>query len=235
MRFIKSKTTKRVVIIALVCLLLFGIIGGIAYFTDQINARDTGTFGTVDVSLVESEFPESIYPGEYVPITLAITSEGNKSIDVRTIVTVSSNVPLTELSPEFEIVHPSDVAFTDDLGYHAASTAQHPFSAYRSFGTNKTSVSYIFPSFVLDGNALKYGDVREIGDAAKANNTVTLTNCNISIAANQYSAIQELCFVFNPNASNDFMNADVVITIEVQVKQHQNSDDSWQTVASLEV
>jgi hypothetical protein len=88
---------------------------------------------------------------------------------------------------------------------------------------------------VLDGNAVKYGDVREIGDAAKANNTVTLTNCSVSIAANQYSATQELCFVFNPNASNNFMNADVTITVEIQVKQHRHSGDNWETITSLEI
>lgn len=77
----------------------------IAYLTDYVELRTEGTAGVVQVSIDDSDFNllnaegiDILNPGDIRNVSFSIKNEGNKSSDTKTIITLTSSVPMTEYS-----------------------------------------------------------------------------------------------------------------------------------------
>ena len=87
-----------------------------AYFTDRADTTASGTAGTVgidlasDINLLDADGQNILNPGDMRDGSFSITNTGNKSIDVRTTVVLTSSVAMDKTADqaEYELYAASD-------------------------------------------------------------------------------------------------------------------------------
>lgn len=225
----KTNSKKRMMSLALV--LAIGatlLVGTTAYFTDRVSTNATATAGTVtlelDASTLETAMKDAdgkdiLNPGDQRVINYGLTNTGNKSVDVREKIVLTSSVAMDKAAAqaEFEIYNAADVEFVDGRGYQPKDGAS-PL-AVRSISDNGLQITYDIPEYVLNGNEDFGDDAREIEDG-------------VTTDSNDGAYI----LVFKGASSNDFQGASVTIDILAEAKQHRNTDESlWAEIATESV
>ena len=218
----KKRWVSGALVLAIAATLL---VGTTAYFTDRVSTNATATAGTVtlalDASTLESAMLDAdgkdiLNPGDQRVINYGLTNTGNKSVDVREKIVLTSTVAMDKdaAQAEFEIYNAADVKFVDGRGYMPNEGAQ-PL-AVRSISDDGMQITYNIPEYVLNGNE-DFGDEgREIEDG-------------ITTDSNDGAYI----LVFKGASSNAFQGAGVTIDILAEAKQHRNTDESlWAEIAT---
>ena len=224
-----NKTAKRNLKIgAGVAALAFTIGGSFAYFTDYADTSASGTAGTVDITLdatgivLTDELGQDILnPGDMRAVSYSVTNDGNKSIDVRTTITVTSSVAMNKEADqaEFEIYKLADVELVEGEGYKPVEGAM-PL-AVKSISEDGKVITYKPADIILNGT----GDIRETeADVLTSGTNVTVSEAGDSVAF-------DYVLVFKGEASNDFQAATVSIDLLVEAKQHRNTGAGWELVA----
>ena len=192
--------------------------GTFAYFTDRIETSATAKAGTVDLALDANWANVANFnPGDKADLAYTISNDGNKSVDVRERLVVTSSVALdTAAQAEFEIYKAADVE-QDAAGAYVPKADAKPVTqgAERIVAGDSKSITYVLPQYTLNGT----------GTAAETESGVNAT---------EHEAPYVL--VFKGASSNAFQDADVEVTLLAEAKQHRNTDaDTWATVSSESV
>lgn len=226
-----TKTNSKKKFLSLALVLAIGatlLVGTTAYFTDRVNTNATATAGTVtlelDASTLETAMKDAdgkdiLNPGDQRVINYGLKNTGNKSVDVREKIVLTSSVPMDKVSEqaEFEIYKATDVKLVPGRGY-APNEGAKPL-AVRSISEDGKQITYNIPEYVLNGNATLGDDKREIEDG------VTTDSNNGAYV-----------LIFKGAASNQFQGATVTIDILAEAKQHRNTDASlWTEIATESV
>lgn len=196
-----------------------------AYFTDYATEQATGTAGTVamsmdsNINLLDADGQDIINPGDMRDGSFTVTNEGNKSIDVRTtiVLTTESNNDGVDLTfsgdaanqSEYDLYLRDDVELVEGKGYMPKADAQ-PLQV-KSVDGNK--ITYIIPEYSLNGNSDKYDEVESID--------------GVDAFANTYDFVM----VMKGAAGNEWQNSSVQIDVLVEAKQHENTGAGWDIVA----
>ena len=189
-----------------------------AYFTDRADTTASGTAGTVgidlasDINLLDADGQNILNPGDMRDGSFSITNTGNKSIDVRTTVVLTSSVAMdtTADQAEYELYAASDVELVEGKGYTPKADAK-PIEV-RSISEDGTKITYAIPDYVLNGN--EDFDERETEDG-------------ITSDTHDYDFV----LVFKGDSANKFQNSTVTIDVLAEAKQHRNTGAGWQIVS----
>lgn len=212
-----KKKAVRIIACATAAALVLG--ASLAYFTDRATTSETGTAGTVgvdmtsNIDLSDADGKNILNPGDLRNAGFDVENTGNKSIDVRETIKLTSSVPMTkDGQAEFEIYAREDVEEVEGKGYQPKA-GKNPITV-RSISEDGKTITYAIPEYVLNGNE-RFGDNnREIEDG------ITADNRN-----------HDYVFVFKQGSSNAFQDADVKVEVLAEAKQHRNLA-GWETVAT---
>ena len=190
-----------------------------AYFTDRADTSAEGTAGTVGIDLAsDMNYANEVgimNPGDKFDSSFSISNTGNKSIDVRTTIKLTSTVPMNEVEGqcEFEIYAASDVELVDGEGYKPVEGAK-PIGSVdgtilgtRTFDNN-TTITYTIEDYVLNGVD---------GE----------TEADVDTTKHDYDYV----LVFRGDSKNAFQAAGVTVDVLVEAKQHRNTSAGWEVVA----
>ena len=208
------------------CFLAIALLIGcsFAYFTDYATEQASGTAGTValsmdsNINLLDANGQDIINPGDMRDGSFTVTNEGNKSIDVRTtiVLTTQSNVgydltfsgSATEQS-EYDLYLASDVELVEGYGYMPKEGAQ-PLQVK---SIDQDTITYIIPEYSLNGNSDRYAEVETVD------------------GVDTFSNVYDFVFVMKGAAGNEWQNSSVSIDVLVEAKQHENTSAGWDIVA----
>lgn len=192
--------------------------GSLAYFTDRVSTEATATAGTVDLALTEDwQDIENFNPGDIQNLDYSISNLGNKSIDVREKLVVTSSVAMTDGDQaEFEIYNKADVTQQANGSYVPNEGAQPVATdADRVFSDDGKTVVYSLAEYVLNGT----------GTGAETEDGISATEKE-----------KEYVLVFKGASQNAFQGAEVSVELLAEAKQHRNTNaDDWATVATEEM
>ena len=189
----------------------------LAYFTDRASTSANGTAGTVDIALnpdiqlTDADGKNILNPGDARKVNFTIPNVGNKSVDIREIIKLTSSVTMTntETQAEFELYKTEDVEEVTGQGWRPKSGAT-PL-AVRTVSDDKKTITYQIPDVVLDGN-----------------HESALGNYETEPEANGLDTQEErYTLLFRQNSSNAFQDATVTIEKLVDAKQHRNTNADW--------
>lgn len=226
-----TKTNSKKKFLSLALVLAIGatlLVGTTAYFTDRVSTNATTTAGTVTLeldastlaaSMLDADGKDILNPGDQRVINYELTNTGNKSVDVREKIVVTSSVAMDKVAAqaEFEIYNASDVEFVAGRGYAPKASAT-PL-AVRSISEDGKQITYNVPEYVLNGNASLGDENREIESGIDTDKN-----------AGNY------VLVFKGASSNAFQGATVTVDILAEAKQHRNTDASlWSEIATESV
>lgn len=192
--------------------------GTIAYFTDRVETSATAKAGTVDLAL-DANWTDvaNFNPGDKADLDYQISNDGNKSVDVRERLVVTSSVALdTAAQAEFEIYNAADVE-QDAAGAYVPKAEAKPVTdgAKRIVAGDSKSITYVLPEYTLNGTGAN-------------------AETESGVLASDHSA--DYVLVFKGASSNAFQDADVEVSLLAEAKQHRNTDsDTWTTVSSESV
>lgn len=189
--------------------------GSMAYFTDRAEVESAATAGTVDLTLTESwQDIANFNPGDQADFSYTISNDGNKSIDVRETIVLTSSVPMNASDQaEFELYRAADVEQQAN-GTYAPKEGAEPITtgANRVVSADNQTIKYVIDEYTLNGT----------GTAAEEESGVNATEQN-----------SDYVLVFGGNAGNEFQGAEVSVNLLAEAKQHRNTDaDTWVTVAT---
>ena len=192
-----------------------------AYFTDRADTSAQGTAGTVaieltnNMNLLDEDGKDILNPGDMRDAMLDVENKGNKSIDVRTTIVLTSSVAMTtdeNGQAEYELYHKDDVELVEGYGYMPKEGAQ-PIEV-RSISEDGTVITYNIPDYILNGNE-DFGDEnREIEDGVEAD-----------------SFAYDYVLVFRGDSANKFQDSTVTLDVLAEAKQHRNTGAGWDIVA----
>ena len=215
-----NKNLKGFICMVLAVVMIFG--STFAYFTDRAGTNSKGTAGTVgidltsDINLLDADGKDILNPGDLRDSSFGVENTGNKSIDVRTTIVLTSSVPMTtgeNGQAEYELYLRDDVHFVEGEGWKPNDGAQ-PVQV-RSISEDGKTITYNVPDYILNGNE-DFGDEnREIEEGV---DTDFHDNDFVLIFAGSQT-------------DNDFQGSTVQIDVLVEAKQHRNTGAGWEIVA----
>lgn len=222
-----SKKTKSIVALVLAVVMVFGM--SFAYFSDYAQTSTTGKAGTVAVSvdsnmnLLDADGKDIINPGDLRDAGFTVTNEGNKSIDVRStiVLTTQSKNAGVDLAfsgtnatqSEYDLYLRSDVEEVEGRGWAPKDGAQ-PLQVKSIDGD---TITYQTPIYSLNGNSDRYDEVETI-DGVDA-----------------FAQTNDYVLIMKGAAGNEWQNSIVSIDVLVEAKQHENTGAGWDIVAQENV
>lgn len=221
-RIFNNKKTASVAIAGAVALTLMG---SMAYFTDYATTQANGTAGTValsmdsNINLLDAEGRDIINPGDMRDGSFTVTNEGNKSVDVRTtiVLTTQSNTGFdlafsgdANTQSEYDLYLRDDVELVEGYGYMPKEGAK-PLQVK---SIDQDTITYILPEYSLNGNSDRYNEVETIDGVT------------------EFAHTNDFVFVMKGGAGNNWQNSSVSIDVLVEAKQHENTQSGWDIVAT---
>lgn len=206
------------------------LVGSLAYFTDRADTNASATAGTVAIemdaatlaaSMKDADGKDIFNPGDMREVNYVLTNTGNKSIDVKETIILTSSVAMdkTAAQAEYELYKAADVELVAGKGYAPKAGAQ-PLEV-RSISDDGLQITYAVPQYTLNGNASFGDDNREIETGID-----TDTNAGAYV------------LVFKGASSNAFQGSTVKLEILAEAKQHRNTsafDADWSELQSESV
>ena len=215
---------------AISCLLVVAVLFGcsFAYFSDYATTQTTGTAGTValsmdsDINLLDPDGQDIINPGDMRDGSFTVTNEGNKSIDVRTTIalTTQSNTGFDlafsgdgTTQSEYDLYLRDDVELVEGKGWMPKDGAQ-PLQVK---SIDQDVITYILPEYSLNGNSDRYDEVETVDGVT------------------EFAHTYDFVMVMKGGATNEWQNSSVSIDVLVEAKQHENTNAGWEIVAKENV
>lgn len=209
---------------AMTCLI--PIVGSYAYFSDKVETKSVATAGSVDIVLdttvgnetdkIGIDLPDTcgkdnLNPGDMRQASFSVQNLGNKSVDIRTTIFLTSTVPFDFYSEqsEFELYHKNDVEEVSGKGYRPKEGAK-PIQK-KSISTDGLNIIYEIPEFVLNGNMTLEEKETEDG-----------------ITSDKY--LYDYVLLFKKDITNEFQATDFSMSILVEAKQHRNTAAGWHLI-----
>lgn len=197
--------------------LLLGV--SMAYFTDYATLDAKGTAGTVAIStenninLLNGDGQDIINPGDMREAYMFAQNEGNKSIDVRTTIAVTTQSEHYDLSfsgdastqSEYDLYYRSDVEYIKGQGWKPKDGAK-PIQVK---SIDKDVITYVLPEYSLNGNSDKYDEVETID------------------GVNAFNHKYEIVLLMKGSCGNSWQDSSVSIDVIIEAKQHENTEDGW--------
>lgn len=227
----QKSTKKGMRLIAVALALVMAIGGSLAYFTDSASTNQSGTAGTVDVeldgsgiNLLDEDGKQILNPGDLRDVYFTVSNKGNKSVDIRTTITLTSSIGMAQNGQaEFEIYKLGDVEFVDGEGWKPVAGAE-PLQI-RSISDDGYTITYAIPEYILNGNEELPDMQREIEpDVAVDADPYFDVSDGGSIADSKY------VLVFKTASDNNYQEANVTLNVKVEAKQHRNTEAGWELV-----
>lgn len=187
-------------------------VGTFAFFTDRVQAKAQAKAGTLELALTDiaTGNNEKMKPGVGCTVDFTLSNKGNKSADVKEILVLRSPVAMTAGAEEFDLYKATDVTL-DANGKTTVKAGAKPVAA-RSVSTDKKSITYTIPEFILNG---------------------TGTDAETETGAVGVSKSSAYVLVFKNTAGNAFQGISVTLDYMAQAKQHRNTNNAtWSTVMS---
>lgn len=196
-----------------------------AYFSDYATTQSKGTAGTValsmdsNINLLDADGRDIINPGDMRDGSFTVTNEGNKSVDVRTtiVLTTQSNTGFdlafsgdANTQSEYDLYLRDDVELVEGYGYMPKEGAK-PLQVK---SIDQDTITYILPEYSLNGNSDRYNEVETID------------------GVNEFAHTNDFVFVMKGGAGNEWQNSSVSIDVLVEAKQHENTQSGWDIVAT---
>ena len=221
-----SRKTKSIVAIILAAIMILGM--SFAYFTDYATTSTSGTAGTVavsldsDMNLLDADGHDILNPGDMRDAGFTVTNMGNKSIDVRTtiVLTTQSNSgqSLTfsgaaDTQSEYDLYLRSDVEEIPGEGWKPKADAV-PLQVK---AIDADTITYQPAIYSLNGNSDRYTEVETID------------------GINAFSQTNDYVLIFKGESGNEWQNSIVSIDVLVEAKQHENTSAGWDIVAQENV
>lgn len=223
----KKVNKKKIASIALATTMISTLmIGSFAYFTDRADTRASATAGTVDIELnadalanamKDNDGKDIFNPGDMREINYELSNKGNKSIDVRETIILTSSVAMDKeaAQAEYEIYKAEDVELIEGKGYSPVD-GSNPLSV-RSISDDGTQITYTVDEYILNGYDKDGDDTKR-----EIENGVTATNNSGAYV-----------LLFKGTAGNEFQNSTVTLDILAEAKQHRNTANvDWTELAS---
>lgn len=228
----KSRISK---VLALACALIM-VVGSFAFFTDRAEIDGTAKAGNLAIGLEESTISADLKlggdtdisnsavvdnwnPGDSVNFNYEVTNEGNKAIRVQDTLTLTvkgkgGTYGLFDVNdgPMFTIA-------CSDANGTAMTYAPDPESKLDA-ATNTWTLVYHINEYALsaDGeNAEKLTTAANV--VAAAGNGMNAVNATNSSTTRTYK------LVFNPDATNEYQDAEITIVAHVDAIQYANTDE----------
>lgn len=232
----KQYGMRSLIAFVLAFVLLIG--SSMAYFSDYATTQVTGTAGTLKihlddsgVNLLNAKGQNILNPGDMRDVIFTVTNQGNKSADIKTVITLISSVEMSNnhtalknlpvydfvheglyegevYFSEYELYYKDNLIHTDGYGYYPKENTQGLGQrAYDTLGRKK--IVYVLEDDVLSGSSTY--EEREIEYSSDG---VAISD------AKTY----ELALLFDPHTLNEFQGSTVTILIEVWAKQHRNTE-----------
>ena len=215
---------------AISCLLVVAVLFGcsFAYFSDYATEQAIGTAGTValsmdsDINLLDPDGQDIINPGDMRDGSFTVTNEGNKSIDVRTTIalTTQSNTGFDlafsgdgTTQSEYDLYLRDDVELVEGKGWMPKDGAQ-PLQVK---SIDQDVITYILPEYSLNGNSDRYDEVETVDGVT------------------EFAHTYDFVMVMKGGATNEWQNSSVSIDVLVEAKQHENTNAGWEIVAKENV
>lgn len=219
----KSKRSKKIYAIIASALAFVLLIGGtFAYFTDYATLQTTGTAGTVkiavedNINLLNEDGYDILNPGDMRDAGFTVTNEGNKSVDVKSTITLTGRDRNGDLvmftgdavtQSEYDLYLRDDVEKVEGRGYMPKDGAL-PLEVKSVDGG---VITYVLPNLMLNGNSDLHDEVETID------------------GIDEYSHEYDIVLVFKGEAGNEWQASTINIEVFVDAKQHENISD-WQPV-----
>lgn len=226
----KKSTKRNLKLTSAVAALALIATGSLAYFTDYAETDAQGTAGTVGIeldsaiNLLDADGKDILNPGDLRDAGFTVTNTGNKSIDVRTTIVLTSTQPMAlSGQAEFELYHRDDVEFIDGKGWQPKGGASA--LEVREISADGLTITYKPADYILNGAGAS-DDVREIEA------DVAVDGKNFDVSDDGTSVAMDYVLVFKGASSNDFQAAGVSIDVLVEAKQHRNTEAGWELVAA---
>ena len=227
----KKSTKRNLKITSGVAVLALGVAGSLAYFTDYAETTQSGKAGTVGIeldgtgiNLLDADGKNILNPGDSRDVSYTVTNTGNKSIDVRTTIVLTSTQPMAlDGQAEFELYHADDVEFIDGKGWQPKSGASA--LEVREISADGLTITYKPADYILNGAGAS-DEEREIEA------DVAVDAKNFDVADDGTSVAIDYVMIFKGASSNDFQAAGVSIDVLVEAKQHRNTEAGWELVAA---
>lgn len=222
----KKGTLAIVLVLAMACTAIFS---SFAYFTDRETAQVEGKAGTVDISLtsnvalVDEDGKNILNPGDKRTAAFTVSNEGNKSVDVRETIILTSSVAMTEVEDqaEFEVYAKNDITCDENKGC-VANTGAKPLgsgTANRELSADGKKITYKIDGITLDGKSV-------LGDYTDAELDV-----GTNAATAKTSSEGDYVIVFRGTSGNAFQGATLTVDVLAEAKQHRNTQAGWDIVA----
>lgn len=199
-----------------VCIAALGI-GAISYFTDYKSADTTQTHaGTVEATLdLQTKDLDSalgiINPGDVTPFNFVITNTGEKSIDVKPVITIKSDRAMNPDDMEFKLVKENKADGTETV--------------IDTVGTVVMSEGNKVATYTITDSPLA-------GSVEKDQSTD---------GATENSKTYNYYFAFDEDAKNNMQGATLDVSVEMFAKQHRNTetdhakDSDWTSIVEEKV
>lgn len=205
---------------------------------------------------------DNLNPGDSRSLKFSVTNTGNKAVDVRHSLKLSvldskdqpkamsmrEDVAGLEML-QFEIFKASDVKTisndSGNVGYVLNEGAEPLFTsdvvgtddkmgAERVVDLDNGTVTYYFADSILDG----VGANKETGYAAAEHTdhdtTLAATDAVISKTAEDNDTVTyDYVLIFRDTTLNDFQDCTIHLDLEVEAKQHLNTNSSWKHVETI--
>lgn len=232
--------SKRISAICLVFIVILGLVGSMAYFSDYATTNASGTAGTVAIEL-DSEIDwlnengmDILNPGDNRCSRFTIYNVGNKAVDVRTTITLTAldrngnpiDFSETEMGQsEFDLYWAKDFEYVEGEG---SKPYYDYFEEYDEwFGTypidvksiNGNTITYTIPEYSLNGN-INFAE-RETIDGISEDYG--------------HRHIYGHYLIFATWANNEWQDCTITMNILVEAKQHYNTEAGWEIVAQKEI
>lgn len=201
---------------------------------------------------------DNLNPGDSRSLAFSVTNTGNKAIDVRHTLKLSvedaagapkamemrADVAGLEML-QFEIFKASDVKTisneSGNIGYVLEDGAEPLFTSDSVDATTKMgaervvdaangTVTYYFADSILDG----VGANNETGYAAEEQVATTLDDTKDVVVADAGDKVDyDYVLIFRDTTLNDFQGCKIHLDLEIEAKQHLNTNSSWQHIETI--
>lgn len=210
-----KKASKKATACAVLGAMALAGAGSMALFTDRIDGNATATAGTLDLVLAgddawaQNANIKKMIPGFILDMDYTLTNEGNKSMDVRETITITSASHDFKAVPEFLVYKTSDVTVDTETGAYKATGTP---IAYELDAT-KRIVTIKPDTFTLNGNP---------ADA----------NAEVEDGVNTNVYTGDYVILFAEDAANTWLGNDLTVDYVAEAKQHRNTGDkdTWTAV-----
>ena len=220
------KFNKKIVFPLCIVTCLIPIVSSYAYFSDKTVNNSVATAGTVDIVLdttIENESDKigidlsdvcginNLNPGDMRQASFSVENKGNKSVDIRTTVFLTSTVPYDFYSEqsEIELYHKDDVEEVAGKGYKPKDGAK--LVQKKSISKDGLNIIYEIPEFTLNGN-------------------MDLQEKEIEDGITSDTHLYDYVLLFKKDTANDFQSTDLSMNILVEAKQHRNTGAGWHLI-----